>query len=87
MICTLNKYYSGDQIENNDMGGACGTHGGRRGAYRALMGRPDGKKPLGRRARRCEDNIKIDVEEVGWGTWNGLIRLGIRTGGGLLRIR
>ena len=30
MICTLNKYYSADQIENNGMGGACGTHGGRR---------------------------------------------------------
>ena len=78
MICILNKYYSSDQIENNDMGGACGMHGGRRA---------DGKKPLGRRARRCEDNIKINVEEVGWGTWNELIRLRIRTGGGLLRMR
>jgi hypothetical protein len=69
------------------MGGACGTNGGRRGAYRDLMGRPDGKKQLGCCAHRSEDNIKINVEEVGWGTWNGLIRLGIRTGGGLLRIR
>jgi len=86
MVNTLNKYYSGDQIENNGMGGACGTHGGRRGAYRVLLGRPDGKKPLGSRTQRCEGNIKMNLEEVGWGTWNELIRLRIRIGGLLLRI-
>jgi len=87
MICTLNKYYSGDQIENYGMGGACGTHGGRRGAYRVLLGRPDGKKPLGNCAQKCEDNIKINIEEVGWATWNRLIRLRVRIGGEMLRIR
>ena len=30
-------------------------------------GRPEGKRPLGRRRRRCEDNIKIGFQEVGWG--------------------
>jgi hypothetical protein len=40
------------------MGGACSTMGEKRGAYRILMGRP---------RRRLEDNIKIDLQEVGWG--------------------
>ena len=39
----------------------------RRGAYRALVRRPEGKRPLGRPCRRWEDNIKMDVQEVGFG--------------------
>jgi len=38
-----------------------------RGVHRVLMGKPEGKKPLGRPRRRCEDNIKIDLQEVGGG--------------------
>jgi hypothetical protein len=41
--------------------------GERRGVYRALVGKPDGRRPLGRPRRRWEDNIKMDVREVGWG--------------------
>jgi hypothetical protein len=55
-----------------------------RGAYRILVGRPEGRRPLGRRKRRWEDNIKIDLQEVRWGAWTGLIWLRIGTGGGLL---
>jgi hypothetical protein len=36
-----------------------------RGAYRALVGRPEGKRPLGRPRRRWEDNIKMDLREIG----------------------
>ena len=36
----------------------------RRGAYRVLVGKPEGKRPLGRPRRRWEDNIKIDLHEV-----------------------
>jgi hypothetical protein len=50
--------------------------GERRGAYRILVGRPEGRRPLGRPRFRWEDNIKMDLEEVGW------LRIG--TGGGLL---
>jgi len=53
-------------------------------AYRAFVGKPEGKRPLGRPARRCEDNIKMDLPEVGWRAWAGLFRLRIGTGGGLL---
>jgi hypothetical protein len=38
-----------------------------RGLYRVLVGRPEGKNPLGRPRRRWEDNIKLDLQEVGWG--------------------
>jgi hypothetical protein len=40
--------------------------GDRKGAYRILVGRPEGKRPLGRHGCRREDNIKMDFE-VGWG--------------------
>jgi hypothetical protein len=39
----------------------------RRGAYRALVGKPEGRRPLGRPRRRWEDNITMDLREVGWG--------------------
>jgi hypothetical protein len=41
--------------------------GERRGAYRVLVGKPEGKRPLGRTRRRWEDNINTDLREVGWG--------------------
>jgi hypothetical protein len=41
--------------------------GERRGAYRVLVGKPEGRRPLGRTRRRWEDNIKMDFREVGWG--------------------
>jgi hypothetical protein len=41
--------------------------GERRGTYRALVWNPEGRRPLGRPRRRWEDNIKIDLREVGWG--------------------
>ena len=39
------------------------------GAYRVLVGKPEIKRPLGRPRRRWDDNIKMDLQEVGWGTW------------------
>ena len=41
--------------------------GKRRGAYRVFVGKPEGKRPLGRTRRRWEDNIKMDLQEVGCG--------------------
>jgi hypothetical protein len=62
--------------------------GERRGAYKALVGKPEGSRPLERPRRRWEDNIKMDLREVGWGgAQTGLIWLRIGTGGGLLCIR
>jgi hypothetical protein len=55
-----------------------------RGAYGILVRRPEGRRPLGRPRRRWEDNIKMDLQEMGWGAWTRLIWLRIGTGGGLL---
>jgi hypothetical protein len=38
-----------------------------RNVYRVLVGKPEGKRPLGRPRRRWEDGIKMDLEEIGWG--------------------
>ena len=55
----------------------------RRGVYRVLVGKPEGKRPLGRPRRRWEDNIKMNLQEVEWGAWTGSSWLGIGTSGGL----
>jgi hypothetical protein len=41
--------------------------GEKRGAYGILVGRLEGRRPLGKPRRRGEDNIKMDLQEVGWG--------------------
>jgi hypothetical protein len=53
----LTQYCSGDKIEKNEMGRACSTYGERRGVYRVLVGKPEGKRPLGRPRHRWEENI------------------------------
>ena len=55
--------------------------GERIGVYRVLMGRPEGKRPLGRPRRRKERNIKRDLQEVECGTWTGSSWIRIGTGG------
>jgi hypothetical protein len=49
-----------------------------------LVGKPGGKRPLGRPRRGWKDYIKLDLQEVDWGAWTGLIWLRIGTGGGHL---
>ena len=49
------------------MGGACGTYGGREMCAQGFGGETQGKEPLGRQRRRWEDNIKMDLQEVGRG--------------------
>jgi len=46
------------------MGGACSAYGERRGVYRVLVGKPKGKRPLGRHRHRWDSNIKMDLQEV-----------------------
>jgi hypothetical protein len=58
------------------MGGPCCTNGEKRNAYRLLVRKPEGKRPLGRQRRRWVDNIRMDLVEVGWGDvdWIGLAK-------------
>jgi hypothetical protein len=58
-----------------------------RNVYRVLMGKPEGKRPLGRSRHRWKDGIKMDHSETGWGVWNGFSWLRIGIVGGLLLMR
>jgi hypothetical protein len=58
---------------------------GERRVCKVLMGKEEGKRPLGRTRRRWMDGIKVDLWEIGWGgAWSGLTWLRIGTGGGIL---
>ena len=72
----LTQYCAGDKIEKNEMGWACGGMGEERGVYRALVVKPEGKRPLGRPRHRWVDNIRMDLQEVGCGymDWIGLVQ-------------
>jgi hypothetical protein len=59
MSVLVNKYCS------DDIGGACSKYGKRGGVYRDLVGKPEGKRQFEIPARRCKDNIKMDLQEVG----------------------
>ena len=47
------------------MGGACSVYGEGRGVYRVLVRKPEGRRPLGRPRHRWEDDIRMDLREVG----------------------
>jgi hypothetical protein len=49
------------------MGGECSIYGEGRDMYRFLMGKPEVKRPLGRPRSRWEDNVRMDLQEVGCG--------------------
>jgi hypothetical protein len=58
------------------MGRACSTNGEMRNLYKILVGKPEGKRPLGRLRRRWVDNIKMALREIGWDCrdWIELVR-------------
>jgi hypothetical protein len=56
----------------------------KKNTYRLLIGKPDGKRPLGRPRRRCVDNIRAILERWDGVMWTGLVWLRIGTGGELL---
>jgi hypothetical protein len=59
-------------------------HEGEKRCMQGLVGKLEGKRPLGRPRHRREINVKMDLQEVGWRAWNGLFWLRIWTGGGHL---
>jgi hypothetical protein len=52
------------------MGRACSTNGVNRSAYRILVGKKEGKRPLGRPRCKWVNNIKMDLREIGWDGMN-----------------
>jgi hypothetical protein len=84
-----NLYSSPDiirQIKSRRMrwAGQVACMGERIKVYRFLVGKPEGKRPLGRPSCRWDDGIKMDLGEIGWGVWNGFTLLRKETGDGLL---
>jgi hypothetical protein len=59
-------------------------HAWERKLYRVLMGRPEGKRPLGGPRRRWEDGIRMDLREIGWWSVDWIQLAQDRTVGGLL---
>jgi hypothetical protein len=76
----LSQYCARDKIENNEIGGACRAYEEGNGVYRILVGTPKGKRPIGKLRCRWENNIKLDLQEVGCELWTGLSWLMLRTG-------
>ena len=64
MNVLLTQYCSGDKIEKRRWTGHVAHMGGRRSIYKVLVGKHEGKRPLGRPRHRWEDNIKMDLQEV-----------------------
>jgi hypothetical protein len=62
----LSKYYLGNKIKKNEMGETYGTYGDRRGVYRVLVGRSEGKRQLGKPKSIWEHNIVLHLQEVNW---------------------
>jgi hypothetical protein len=58
------------------MNGACSLYEERRGVCRVSVGKPEGKRPLGRRRDRWEDSIMMNIKEVRWGgvVWINLVQ-------------
>jgi len=69
----LNDLYSSSNIvrviksRRMSWAGNVARMGVERGVYRVLLGKPEGRRPLGRPRRRCVDNIRMDLQEVGCG--------------------
>jgi hypothetical protein len=59
----------------SEMGREWNTDGGEEEAYRILVGKLEGKKPLSRPRRRWMDNVKMDLRDIGWGG-SILLRIG-----------
>jgi hypothetical protein len=74
------------QIKSRRMGwaGHVARMGEGRNGYRILVGKPEGKRPLGRPRRRWEEGIKVGLREIGRGVWNGFNWVRTGTVGGLL---
>jgi hypothetical protein len=72
------------QVEEDEMGKACCTNEEKKNACRLLVGKGEGKRPLGRPRCRWVDNIRMNLERWDGVVWSGLVSLRIGTSGELL---
>jgi hypothetical protein len=54
-------------VKEDEMGRAYSTKGEKKNAYRIFVGKPEGNRPLGRPRCRWEDDIRMNLREIGWG--------------------
>jgi hypothetical protein len=73
MIVFFAKYYLGEQIKKNRIGGGTGTYAGQDKCIQDLVGKSEGKIQLERPRHRWEDNINADLEEIHGRVWTGSI--------------
>jgi hypothetical protein len=83
----LTKYYSGDQIKNNQMSRPCSMWGRGEVHTRHLVEKPKWKRLLENPRHKWENSIKMDVQEVGRGAWTRLTQQWIGTGSRVLWMR
>jgi hypothetical protein len=76
--------YSENKSKRMTWGRHVASVGEERNAHRILVGKPEGKRPLGRPGSSWKDNIKMGLREIGWGGMNWIDLVQDRTGGGLL---
>jgi hypothetical protein len=57
------------------MGRVCSTHGAKSNAYRILVGKPEGRRSLGRSRRSLKDNNKMDLRKIRWGKHNRSLKV------------
>jgi hypothetical protein len=74
----------GDKTEKNKVGGTCSMYWESRGVYMILVRKPEENRPIGKSRCTWEDNIKLDLQEVGMAEWTGSSWFRIGTGGGHL---
>ena len=67
IICTPHPVFRVVKSRRMNWAGHVARMGDRRGVYRVLVGKPEGKRPLGRPRSRWENNVKMDLQEVGCG--------------------
>jgi hypothetical protein len=65
------------QVKEDEMGMPCSTNVEEMNAYRILIGKPEGKRPLRRPSHRWVNNIRMDLREIGWGRmdWIGVAQV------------
>jgi hypothetical protein len=83
IICTHPQISLGKSRRMRWVGHVAGI-GEERKVYKVFVGKPEGKRPLGRPRRRWEGEIRMDLRENGLGVWIGFDWLRTGTGGGLL---
>ena len=74
MLWSPHQIFSGYPNKNTEIGSACSTYGGEKRCTQGLVGKLEGRRPLGRPRCRSEDNIKMEIRKVEWGhrlDWSG----------------